>query len=93
MKTEIEIHAYLNCSMCCDEVPVGESPETYGRLAVAMTDKGILIRCVRHSEEVELVTPERLEELMSYDWAENLECAGCGKPLSEHEDEDESVYH
>jgi len=44
-----KIHMYINCKKCLDELPENESPESYKRLDVGHTDKGIAIICIRHN--------------------------------------------
>ena len=48
-----QIFSYLHCGQCLKEVPEGQSPETYARLNVGMTKKGIQVWCVRHKCSVD----------------------------------------
>lgn len=52
MKNESEAHTWMNCKQCLESVPHGESPSTWARLNVGLTDTGIEIWCVRHDHVV-----------------------------------------
>lgn len=45
---KLSIHQYIHCKLCFDEMPRGESPESWARLSVGMTKWGIQVWCVRH---------------------------------------------
>jgi len=43
-----EIQSYLHCILCLNELPEGQSPGDYARIAVGYTELGIQIWCRRH---------------------------------------------
>ena len=47
-KSRPKILLYFNCKKCVDELPIGETPESFGRLTVGWTKKGLQVFCVRH---------------------------------------------
>jgi hypothetical protein len=47
-----QISAYLNCSRCLVELPIGMSPREFKRLDVGLTRDGIQVWCVRHNVNV-----------------------------------------
>jgi hypothetical protein len=52
------IYSFYHCKQCVEEVRVGwekgveESPESYARLSVGLTDIGLQVWCVRHDMNV-----------------------------------------
>jgi hypothetical protein len=48
----LQIEAYMHCGMCLKELPSGESPESYARLSVGWTRRGLQVWCVRHEVNV-----------------------------------------
>lgn len=48
LKNDLQILNYMHCARCLDELPAGESPQSYGRKEVGFTLRGIQIWCVRH---------------------------------------------
>jgi len=42
------IGSYMHCALCLRERPPTESPESYARLSVGMTQEGLQVWCVRH---------------------------------------------
>ena len=49
---EAGVIRYLNCKKCMHSVPLGQSIQSYARLEVAETERGYLLRCVRHDLKV-----------------------------------------
>jgi len=47
-----QITAFMHCARCLREMPKGESPESWARLNVGLTPKGIQVWCVRHDVNV-----------------------------------------
>ena len=47
-----EIHTYMHCVKCLDELPAGESPKEYQWLEIGWTERGLQIWCSRHNENV-----------------------------------------
>lgn len=48
-----EIALYIGCARCAAEMPPGESPRSWSRLAVGLTETGaIQVWCVRHDVNV-----------------------------------------
>ena len=44
---------FFHCRSCVEEMPSGQSPETWARLSVGWTDdNAILVWCVRHDKRV-----------------------------------------
>lgn len=65
--------SYLHCKKCLEELPQGESPASYSRLEVGVTDEGnVLVWCQRHDLEVATLTPEIISDI-----AENPRCSAC----------------
>lgn len=50
MKNRIE--RFMHCRKCLVELPEGQSPQDYARLAVGFTNNGVQVWCNRHDEEV-----------------------------------------
>ena len=74
---------YLHCATCLKELPKGESPASYARLEVGITDQGnVLIWCLRHDMEVATLTPELIRDV-----AENPRCDAC------EDDDDQGTTH
>lgn len=49
IENDLQILSYMQCGRCLDELPDGESPQSYARKDVGFTRRGIQIWCVRHS--------------------------------------------
>ena len=49
---EAEVIRYMHCKKCLRSVPMGQSPHSYSKLEVAETERGFLVRCVRHELKV-----------------------------------------
>jgi hypothetical protein len=47
-----DIKIVLHCRRCIDECPIGESPESWARLSVGWTPRGIQVWCVRYDDNV-----------------------------------------
>lgn len=47
-----EISGFMHCSLCLDDRPPEESPETWARLSVGWTKRGLQVWCVRHDANV-----------------------------------------
>lgn len=43
---------YIHCTLCIEELPAGESPESWARLSVGFTLHGMQVWCVRHNVNV-----------------------------------------
>lgn len=46
------IQGFLHCSMCLKEVPKGQSPAEYQKLAIGWTSVGLQVWCRRHDVNV-----------------------------------------
>ena len=47
-----KIHSFIHCRTCLQEIPHGESPESYARLSIGATVDAIQVWCVRHDHHV-----------------------------------------
>ena len=47
-----EIGMFFHCRKCIAELPKGESPESFARLSVGWTPKGVQVWCVRHQSNI-----------------------------------------
>ena len=47
-----EIHQYIHCAECFNELSDGDSPKEYQVLEIGWTEKGLQIWCRRHSKNV-----------------------------------------
>lgn len=44
---------FFHCRRCVEEMPSGQSPETWARISVGLTnDNSILVWCVRHDKRI-----------------------------------------
>lgn len=66
-----EIHSFFNCKECLDELPDGESPESYARLSCGWTPRGMQLWCVRHNRNV--VHINFLGQKVAYVRSDNVE--------------------
>lgn len=77
------IARFMHCGKCVASVPSDESPQSWARLEVGLTDKGeIQVWCVRHQESINVmgfVPSEGLE----YPEGEPVGLPACQHP--EHE--------
>ena len=74
MGIENSIIRFVHCSDCYAEVVDGGSPREYVRNEVGITAEGIQVWCIRHEQNVVMLTPERLAEVVAH----MPDCAGCG---------------
>lgn len=59
----VSIVTYLHCGLCIREMPKGESPQSWSRTQVGITQDGRLqIVCNRHNVNVDLISWEVGEE-------------------------------
>lgn len=77
MENKIELN--LNCKFCIQELPAGESAQSYARLDVGLTADGLQVWCVRHNLSVAYITD--LDELHRN--AVLMGCGICQLPMSE----------
>ena len=50
---ESRIKMFFNCRQCVEELPPGQSPETWARINVGFTaDQSIQVWCIRHDKEI-----------------------------------------
>lgn len=61
---------FLECGKCLEEMPAGQSPQSYGRLEVGTTKDSLRIRCVRHDGIVREIPMTGLPT--------EIECSQCG---------------
>jgi hypothetical protein len=56
-----EIKMFFHCRQCMEEMPKGESPETWARLSVGLTEGGrtVQVWCVRHDKNITKVPVDR----------------------------------
>ena len=47
-----EIHQYIHCAECFNELPAGDSPKEYQMLEIGWTEKGLQVWCWRHGKNV-----------------------------------------
>lgn len=47
-----EIVAFSHCAKCLEELPAGQSPESWARLGVGFTKLGVQVWCNRHAKNV-----------------------------------------
>jgi len=45
---DLEIKAFLHCSLCLKILPQGESPASWAKLSVGFSDIGLQVWCERH---------------------------------------------
>jgi hypothetical protein len=64
-KSHSEIKLYVHCSEYMMIKPPGISPGDFSHLEVGRTDRGILVRCIRHNAD-----------LIHYDMNWPLDCNG-----------------
>ena len=64
-----EIAMYLVCKKCFDELPDDESMQTWSRLNIGLTEKGLQAWCVRHDCNVVHVNFEGHEHPIQSGWA------------------------
>lgn len=48
LSNDLQIRAYMHCGLCLDNLPSGESPESFARFSVGWTDEGLQVWCSRH---------------------------------------------
>lgn len=48
----LQIEAYIHCSKCMEELPLGVSPQQWGSLEVGLTSLGLQVWCKRHDINV-----------------------------------------
>lgn len=48
ISNSLEIKLYFHCALCLDEIPEGESPESYANYSGGWTIRGFQIWCLRH---------------------------------------------
>lgn len=51
-RKESDIHQYIHCAECFNELRDGESPREYQVLEIGWTEKGLQIWCRRHIKNV-----------------------------------------
>lgn len=51
-RTDSEIHQYIHCAECINELPAGMSPKEYQTLEIGWTEKGLQIWCAWHGKNV-----------------------------------------
>lgn len=47
-----QVKMFVNCKKCYESMPSGESAESWGRMSVGWTEKGLQVWCVRHDLNV-----------------------------------------
>jgi hypothetical protein len=69
------ITRFIHCAACMRELPDDESPESYARLSIGITDAGIQVWCVRHDLNVAHLSADDLVDFMAHPPA-----CPCGAP-------------
>ncbi len=60
-----EISTYFHCARCLDELPDGQSPQSYARLEAGITaDGSTQVRCIRHDLNVVILSKRPREGLV-----------------------------
>jgi len=76
-----KIRFFVNCAMCTDTVPDGESYESYARLSAGFTKDGKMqVWCVRHNAEVLTIGPESFAAIMHR--IAGMNCSCCHAPVA-----------
>ena len=52
IRKENVIGSYLHCKKCIEELPDGQSPQSWASLEVGWTEVGLQVWCKRHGENV-----------------------------------------
>ena len=73
--TDKAITSYIHCAACMRELPDDESPESYARLSIGITEGGIQVWCVRHDINVAHLSPDELAEFIA---ERSGDCERCG---------------
>ena len=47
-----EIKLFFHCALCLDDMPLGESPQSYQRIQVGFTKLGLQVWCIRHDVNI-----------------------------------------
>lgn len=47
--SEDDVERFVHCMHCTNNIPAGESPQSYSRLDVGLTPTGLLVWCRRHN--------------------------------------------
>ena len=47
-----EIVAHMHCGQCMDEMPAGESPQSWARRDIGFTESGVQVWCLRHDRNI-----------------------------------------
>ena len=78
----------LQCGRCFEELPEGESPAEYARIAVGLSDAGdFVVWCVRHDESINIFERGTVDETLAL--VIDTPCGGCG---CKHGDKKESNH-
>ena len=47
-----QITMFIHCRQCIEELPSGQSPESFAKNSIGWTKKGIQVWCLRHKTNV-----------------------------------------